>query len=71
MSSLNDYTKQVFAFLDKTIPGKKYTIAKLAKQENREKFTNTVKLYMDSFPWQGGITFNHDYSKIYRVELPV
>jgi hypothetical protein len=70
MTLISDYRKKVWDFLDKTSPGKRYTIDNLAKPVNREKFVAEIKAYMDTFPWQGGITFNHDYSKIYRVELP-
>jgi hypothetical protein len=43
----------------------------LCKPENRETFIEAIKEYMESFPWQGYVTFNHDYSKFYRMHPPV
>jgi hypothetical protein len=43
-----------------------YSIDKLAKPTHREAFIDTVKEYMRSFAWNGFITFNHDFTKIYR-----
>ncbi len=62
-----EYKQGVWKFLEEIEPGRVYTIARLAKKENREAFVAAVKEYMDSLPWQGHITFNHDYSKIYKM----
>lgn len=64
---MDEYTKKVWLFLDKIEPGRKYSVDKLATPENREKFVAAIKLYMDSLPYQGSITFNTDYSKFYRM----
>ncbi len=61
------YNKKVWDFLEKIKPGKTYSVAKLAKPENRKQFIAAVKLYMDTWPWQGHISFNHDYSKFYKM----
>ena len=61
------YNKMVWEFLEKIKPGKTYSVDKLAKPENREQFVAAVKFYMDTWPWQGWITFNRDYSKFYKM----
>lgn len=66
-----EYKIMVWDFLEKMEPGKKYTIEKLCRKENRETFVEAIKEYMHSFPWNGCVTFNQDYSKIYRVHPPV
>ena len=64
---MDEYTKKVWLFLDKIEPGRKYSVDKLAMPENREKFIAAIKLYMDSLPYQGSITFNEDDTKFYRM----
>ena len=67
---LDEYTKQVWDFLDNMKLEEKYSISNLAKPENKEKFIQAIKLYMETYPWQGGVTFNHDYSKVYKLPFP-
>ena len=62
------YKKQVWDFLKKIKPGKTYTVAKLSKPENREQFVEAIKEYMRTWPWQGHISFNHNYSKFYKMD---
>jgi hypothetical protein len=66
-----EYKREIWRFLEKIEPGKYYTVANLCKSENREAFVNAIKEYMDGLPWQGHVTFNHDYSKFYRTYPPV
>ena len=66
-----EYKREVWQFLEKIEPGKNYTVDNLCKPENREAFINAIKEYMESLPWQGYVTFNHDYSKFYRMHPPV
>lgn len=62
------YNKKVWDFLEKIKPGKTYSVAKLSKPETREQFVEAIEEYMRTWPWQGHITFNHDYSKFYKIE---
>lgn len=62
-----EYKKKVWQFLETMERDKTYTIAKLAKRETREAFITAVKEYMDTWPWQGWLSFNADYSKIYKI----
>jgi hypothetical protein len=66
-----EYKREVWQFLEKIEPGKNYTVDNICKPENREVFIEAIKEYMESFPWQGYVTFNHDYSKFYRMHPPV
>ena len=68
---IDDYTKEVFQFLD-TIPfGKTYTVEKLCKSTNREKFVTAIKHYMDSFPYQGGVSFlTEKLERFRKTEIP-
>lgn len=60
------YKKEVWQFLERIEPGRMYSVSKLAKPENREAFIDAIKEYMASLPWDGWISFNHDYSKFYK-----
>lgn len=66
-----EYKREIWRFLEKIEPGKNYTVANLCKAKNREAFVDAIKEYMESLPWQGYVTFNHDYSKFYRMYPPV
>jgi hypothetical protein len=62
------YKQKVFEFLDAIEPGTNYHISQICIPENKDKFIFCVKLYMNTkTPFQGYITFNHDYSKIYKT----
>ena len=63
-----EYKQKVWQFLKSMKPGETYTVAKLAKPVNREAFVATVKEYMDTWPWQGWLNFNADYTKLYKIE---
>ena len=65
-----EYKSEVWQFLERIEPEKYYTVDNLCKPENKEAFIGAVKEYMESLPWQGYVTFNHDYSKFYRVHPP-
>lgn len=63
------YEQKVWEFLDNMAHGDSYLIENLAIPENRGKFICCVKTYMDTkTPFQGYITFNRDYSKIYKTD---
>ena len=66
----NSYKEKVWQFLDNMKHGDAYLIDNLARPENRKSFILCVKLYMDTTekPFQGYITFNRDYSKIYKTD---
>lgn len=67
---MDEYTTKVFQFLEKATPGQSFTIEKICKAETRERFIEAVKLWIRSFPYGGGVTFNDDYTKIKIIGLP-
>jgi hypothetical protein len=69
-TDLLEYKRDVWQFLEKIEPGKNFTVDNLCKRENQKDFVEAIKEYMESFPWQGYVTFNHDYSKFYRMHPP-
>jgi hypothetical protein len=62
-----EYKEKVWQFLDTMKPDEAIVIAQKAKPETREDFITAVKEYMDKKPWQGWLSFNKDYSKIYKI----
>ena len=66
-STTLEYRQKVWRFLEKTKPGERYTLDKLAKPENREAFMAAIKEYMASLPYDGWISFNSDFTKFYRT----
>lgn len=67
---VDEYTTEVWNFLNKLKPGKKYSVAMLAKPATREKFVAAIKQYMDSFPYHGSISFCDNYTRFYRMTMP-
>lgn len=71
----DDYRKRVWRFISRMKPEAKYTVNVLYVEfypVDKQRFIAEIKAYMDAFRWQGWITFNHDYSKIYRINpLPI
>ena len=64
------YKQKVWEFLDNIEPGVFYIVSNLCVPENRTKFIGCVKSYMDvKTPFHGYITFNHDYSKLYKTDI--
>jgi len=61
-----EYKQKVWEFLEKIEPGRTYSVSKLAKPENRQAFIEAIKEYMRGLPYQGWLSFNHDYSKLYK-----
>ncbi len=62
------FKRKVYDFLDNMPPGDAYQIEKICIQENRNKFIDCVKSYMDNkLPFDGYINFNHNYSVIYKI----
>lgn len=64
-----DYGDKVFKFLQDAKPGKTFTIKVICVVENTDAFIALVKEYMDMTPAQGGWSFNHDYSKIMKIDI--
>jgi hypothetical protein len=64
------YAQKVWDFLDRMELEKRYSISNLVIPENRERFIIIVKAYMDVMPWQGGLNFNKDYTKLYKINFP-
>ncbi|MBK6285837.1 MAG: hypothetical protein IPF54_26985 [Draconibacterium sp.] len=62
------YKQNVWEFLDAIEPGINYSISTICIPENKNKFIECIKSYMDTKkPFQGHITFNHDYTVIYKT----
>jgi hypothetical protein len=67
-NSYQVYKEKVWQFLDNMAPDDAYLIEKLATPETRDKFIACIKSYMDAKPYQGWLSFNHNYSKIYKTD---
>jgi len=62
------YQAKVWEWLDAIEPCIYFEIQNLCIPENKNKFIACIKSYMDTKkPFQGHITFNHDYTKIYKT----
>ncbi|WP_319502541.1 hypothetical protein [uncultured Draconibacterium sp.] len=68
--SFEAYKKKVWAFLNNMKPGDRYLISEICEKENETKFIVCVKAWMDNMPWQGGLSFNADYSEFYMTHIP-
>jgi hypothetical protein len=66
-SATIEYNRKVWEFLETMKPDVTYSVSKLAKPENQGAFITAVKEYMDTRPWQGWLSFNKDYTKIYKT----
>lgn len=67
-----EYKQRVYLFLDKMKPGERYKVSILAAPENRKKFIECVKEFMRSFPYNAWISFNHDFSELYKsTSVPI
>lgn len=62
-----EYKEKVWAYLDKMKPDEPCIVENKTRPETREDFIAAVKDYMDTKPWQGWLSFNKDYSKIYKI----
>lgn len=63
------YRLKVWEFLDNMAPGDCYVIENITIPGNKQKFVAAIKAYMDvTEPFQGWLSFNHDYSKIYKTD---
>ena len=67
MEEKTTYKSRVWQFLDEMQPGDVYRIDKVCKEETRDVFIEATKDYMDTHPWQGWLSFNKDYTKIYKT----
>jgi len=68
---MDEYTAQVFDFLNRMPYDKIYTVDRLCKAENRDKFIHIVKRYMDSYPYQGGVSFlTEKLERFRKIEIP-
>ena len=72
MNSITDeYTQQVFDFIEKMPFDKIYTVDRICKAETRDKFIAAVKLYIDTWPYGGGVAFiTETYERFRKVEIP-
>jgi len=61
------YQRRVWDFLEKLEPNIWLKVNRQCKPENKELFISSIKLYMDSFPYQGFISFNKDYTEFYKT----
>jgi hypothetical protein len=70
MNLPDKYTESVFEFLNQAKPDQTFVIAKITKAVNRDKFIDAVKLYIQYYPFGGGVEFNADYTRIHKFEIP-
>jgi len=63
-----DYKIKVWQFLDTMNVDTSYLIDNLCVPENKSRFILCIKQYMDAKYFQGWLSFNRDYSKIYKIE---
>ena len=65
------YQKRVFAFIDSMSVFKVYKVDDLAKPETRQQFIETIKLYIDSFDYGGGVSFlREDFKEFWKCRVP-
>lgn len=70
MNLPNKYTESVFEFLDQAKPDQTFVIDNITKVATRAQFVEAVKLYIQYYPFGGGVEFNTDYTKIRKFEIP-
>lgn len=71
MKKSNDYRDEVFEYLDR-MPACIIPVSDLCKPENKEKFIEVVKSYIDEKGHgQNGycVEFNHDFTVIKKFDL--
>jgi len=69
--SLTPYQQRVFVFIDSMPFHKVHKVDDLAKTETRQQFVETIKLYIDSFDYGGGVSFlREDCKELWRCRLP-
>ena len=70
MNLPDKYTESVFEFLDQAKPEQTFVIENITKVETRPQFIEAVKLYIQYYPYGGGVEFNKDYTRIRKFEIP-
>lgn len=61
---------KIYNWLDEFKPGCSIKISDVCRSENREKFIELVKEYIDNHRYGNGIVFSNDYSLIKKTEIP-
>lgn len=67
---MDDYTKSVFDYIDKLPVGRIITVDHICKEETKDQFIAAVKHYMDSFEYQGGVSFITEKLERFR-KMPI
>ena len=70
MNLPDKYTESVFEFLDQAKPDQTFMIENITKVATRAQFIEAVKLYIQYYPFGGGVEFNADYTRIRKFEVP-
>lgn len=70
MTLPDKYTETVFEFLDQAQPDQTFVIENITKTATRAQFIEAVKLYIQYYPYGGGVEFNKDYTRIRKFEIP-
>jgi len=70
MTLPDKYTETVFEFLDQAQPDQTFMIENITKVATRDQFIEAVKLYIQYYPYGGGVEFNKDYTRIRKFEIP-
>lgn len=70
MNLPDKYTESVFEFLYQAQPDQTFMIDNITKVATRVQFIEAVKLYIQYYPFGGGVEFNMDYTRIRKFEIP-
>ncbi|WP_372648236.1 hypothetical protein [Draconibacterium sp.] len=60
----------VFGLLLGMQPGTRYKLSNICHKEHIGPFISLIKAWMDQMPWQGGLSFNADYTEFYMTHIP-
>lgn len=71
MTLPDEYTESVFEFLEQATPDQTFVIENITKEATRPQFIEAVKLYIQYYPYGGGVEFNTDFTKIRKFEIPL
>jgi len=72
MNPLTDeFIQKVFLYLEELPYDRIIKVDDICIEENKGKFVDAVKLYIDSWPYGGGVAFiTNDLDRFRKVEIP-
>lgn len=67
----DELTQKVFNYLDKLPYDRIIKVDDICIEENKSKFIEAVKLYIDTWPYGGGVAFmTNDLDRFHKIEIP-